>query len=188
MHNSGHHRADPREAGAQYFIATGRIGFRLWTPADLPLAVTLWGDPRVMELLDKRRQLTEEQVKERLDREIANQQRYGIQYWPFFLLETGNFVGCCGLKPYIRAPGCYELGFHLVHAFWGRGFATEAGQAVVRWSLEHLKPVALIAGHHPMNTGSRRVIGKLGFVYVRDEYFPGTNLMHRMYELRSPGG
>lgn len=104
----------------------------------------------------------------------------GFQYWPMF--SGTDFVGCAGLKP--REEKVLELGFHLRPPFWGKGFATEAARAVVRFAFEVLEVDALFAGHHPENTPSRGVLLKLGFQYIGDELFPPTGLMHPGYLLR----
>jgi ribosomal-protein-alanine N-acetyltransferase len=88
---------------AEYFLTTPRLGFRSWSDADLELAMSLWGDPEVTALFDSRGRLSREQVQERLTRELDSERELGIQYWPFFLREAGEFVGCAGLKPYDAA-------------------------------------------------------------------------------------
>src|SRR5262245_42339410 len=108
-----------------YFLTSERIGFRTWAVEDLPLAMGLWGDPEVTKLIDARGQLSEDQVRERLSREIATQASHGIQYWPAFLLGTGEHLGCGGLRPYRPDEGVYELGSHLRPRYWGQGYATE---------------------------------------------------------------
>ncbi len=49
----------------------------------------------------------------------------------------------------------------------------------------------LMAGHHPKNASSQRVLEKLGFRYTHDELYPPTGLQHRSYLLtadqRRPG-
>ena len=47
--------SDPDPRAQTYFLITERAGFRAWTPDDLPLALTLWGDPAVMRFIDARR-------------------------------------------------------------------------------------------------------------------------------------
>ena len=74
--------------GELYFLTTNRLGFRTWTVEDFDLAYGLWGDLEVTRLIDARGQLTPEQVRERLENEIANQNKYGVQYWPIFLLAS----------------------------------------------------------------------------------------------------
>lgn len=170
-----------------FFLTTERLGFRHWREDDIDLAVSLWGDPRVTRLIDARGQLTPEQVHERLALEIRNQEEFGLQYWPFFVLESGDFAGCCGLKPYEGDPRLHEMGFHLRHGFWGWGLATEAARAVIAYAAEQLQPEVLLAGHNPLNVASSRILQKLGFHHVRDELFSGTGLVHPLYELKVGG-
>lgn len=167
-----------------YFLTTPRLGFRTWRPGDLDLAVSLWGDPAVMALIDKRGGLTREQVRERLERELRHQDVHGVQYWPFFLLESADFVGCAGLKVYPGEEGRFEMGFHIRRPFWGAGYATEAARAVVEHAFHDLGLASLLAGHNPENHASKRVLEKLGFVHIRDELFEGTGMVHPLYELR----
>jgi RimJ/RimL family protein N-acetyltransferase len=168
---------------ADYFLETRRLGFRTWRSDDFALARGLWGDPKVMELLDSRGRLTDGQVREKLALELESQARFGVQYWPFFLLASGEHVGCCGLRNHDASQGIYELGFHLLPAQWRKGYATEASRAVIRYAFDELGVQALYAGHHPKNMASRRVLLKLGFRYIGDELYAPTGLMHRSYLL-----
>jgi RimJ/RimL family protein N-acetyltransferase len=144
----------------------------------------LWGDPQVTRLIDVRTPLTAEQVRERLDTEIANERFHRVQYWPIFSLEDESHVGCCGLRPRDPRKGVYELGFHIRPALWRRGYAFEAAQAVVGYAFDALGANELVAGHNPENAASRRVLEKLGFEFVREEYYAPTGLNHPSYVLR----
>ncbi|MGE0708669.1 MAG: GNAT family N-acetyltransferase [Planctomycetota bacterium] len=162
---------------------TERLRFRCWTPADLELARELWGDPRVTRLIDARPRLDEDEVRRRLDLELAREASHGIQYWPLFLREGGDFVGCCGLRP--ADPGVLELGFHLRPDHWGQGLAGEAAQAVVAHAFDVLGVEALCAGHHPENAASARLLEKLGFRRIGESLFPATGRIHPAYLLRA---
>jgi ribosomal-protein-alanine N-acetyltransferase len=166
-----------------YFLTTRRLGFRTWSEDDFDLALGLWGDLKVTELIDARGRLSPEQVRERLQREIATQQAHGVQYWPVFLLATAEHVGCCGLRPVPERPDVLELGFHIRSALWGQGYATEAARAVIRYAFDVLGVAGLFAGHHPRNEVSRRLLAKLGFQYTHDEFYPPTGLDHPSYLL-----
>jgi RimJ/RimL family protein N-acetyltransferase len=76
---------------------------------------------------------------------------------------TGDVIGICGLvfdeNGRLDAP---ELAYELLRAAHGRGYATEAGQAVVAWASEAGYP-RLWARVRDWNTPSRRVLEKLGF-------------------------
>jgi RimJ/RimL family protein N-acetyltransferase len=166
-----------------YFLTTERTGLRCWTADDLPLALELWGDPQVMQFVDARGQLSEAEVRERLEREITTAENYGVQYWPAFLRESGEHIGCAGLRPHNVAAGIYELGAHLRRPYWGQGLASELGLAVISYAFGQLRAKALVAGHHPRNEISRRMLAKSGFRYTQDEFYAPTGLMHPSYLL-----
>lgn len=168
---------------ARYFLQSTRLGFGLWSTTDIALAMGLWGDGEVTKRIGG--PFSKNQVNQRLLKEIASQNEYGIQYWPIFLLAAGEHVGCCGLRPYKLEEKIYEIGFHLKKPFWGQGYAAEAAQAVIDYAFHTLKAQALFAGHHPDNETSRRLLTKLGFQYTHDEYYIPTGLNHPSYLLRN---
>ncbi len=170
-----------RPQAATYFLKSERLGFRTWSEADIELAMSLWGDPEVTRLIGG--PFSREQVQERLSREMVTMQSHGIQYWPIFLLATGEYAGCCGLRPYKTEVGICEVGVHLRKAFWGQGYAPEAVRTVTEYAFHALGVKALFAGHNPGNTASRRALEKLGFRYTHDEYYPPTGLHHPSYLL-----
>src|SRR5262245_2016509 len=115
--------------GRNYWMTSALLGFGRWTDDDLDLAMRLWGDARVTRMIGG--PFTEEQVRDRLAREIASEAAHGIQYWPIFRLRDAAHVGCCGLRPYGEDPGVLEIGFHIRHDHWGQGYASEAARAVI---------------------------------------------------------
>jgi RimJ/RimL family protein N-acetyltransferase len=56
-----------------------------------------------------------------------------------------------------------EIGWRLVRAAWGRGYATEAARPVLDHALETLGLGEVIADIDPENAASARVALKLGF-------------------------
>nr|WP_047166455.1 GNAT family N-acetyltransferase [Sphingomonas sp. Y57] len=72
-----------------------------------------------------------------------------------------RLVGGIGLAE--RDEGV-ELGYWIARPYWGLGFATEAGRAVVDIADRGLRLPRLIAGHFADNPSSARVLQKLGFV------------------------
>ena len=69
-------------------------------------------------------------------------------------------AGACGLGR--RASGNVELGYWIARGHWGRGFATEAGLALVAIA-RALGLARLEASHFLDNPASGRVLEKLGF-------------------------
>lgn len=163
-----------------------RLTFSTWGAGDIDRALELWGDPKVTALIDARGALTQEQVEARLAEELSNEADHGVQYWPMALTATNEFVGCCGLRPRDPDRRVFEIGFHVVSAQWGNGFATEAARQTIRHAFDDLGVLALFAGHNPKNEASAKLLAKLGFDKTHDELYPPTGLMHPSYLLVSP--
>ncbi|AQR75596.1 GNAT family N-acetyltransferase [Sphingomonas sp. LM7] len=71
-----------------------------------------------------------------------------------------RLIGCIGIGPFQDEP--HDLGYWLTPDAWGRGYATEAGAAVLRTARAMgIRRVA--AGHYLDNPASGRVLRKLGF-------------------------
>jgi RimJ/RimL family protein N-acetyltransferase len=84
---------------------------------------------------------------------------------PSFLIferTTGapQLAGSCGLSR--RPSGAVEMGYWIGRPFWGRGFATEASQALINIA-RGLGLTRLEASHFLDNPASARVLEKLGF-------------------------
>jgi RimJ/RimL family protein N-acetyltransferase len=167
-----------------YFLTTERLGFRRWSDDDFDLALGLWGDFKVTERFDGRGPLSREHVNARLLQEITTQSEHGVQYWPIFLLESGEHIGCAGLRPYHVSKNILEIGFHIRSNHWRRGYASEAARAVMDHAFRSLNVTGLFAGHHPKNHVSKKLLGKLGFNYTHDEFYEPTGLEHPSYLIK----
>ena len=76
---------------------------------------------------------------------------------------TADVIGYCGLAIHGNgSPDEPELAYELLRAAHGRGYATEAGRAVVTWASE-VGYGRLWAEVWDWNIASRRVLEKLGF-------------------------
>ena len=78
-----------------------------------------------------------------------------------FLRDTAELVGGIGLHD--AADAEVELGYWIARAHWGRGFASEAGQAVVDLADASLRLPRLASYHAVDNPASGRVLAKIGF-------------------------
>ncbi|WP_100489149.1 GNAT family N-acetyltransferase [Sporolactobacillus pectinivorans] len=168
-----------------YFLKTERLGFSHWQNQDTDLAGSLWGEPTVTKFISANGRFSKEQIKNRLIQEITTDEQYRVQYWPVFELHSGEHIGCCGLHPYDSESKIYEIGYHLKSRYWGKGYATEAAGAVIRYAFDTLEADNLFAGHHPDNTASRNVLQKLGFTYSHDVFYEPTGLNHPSYFYKS---
>src|SRR5439155_2610391 len=77
------------------------------------------------------------------------------------LRESGELAGAMGLivnRDHARA----EIGYWIAVPYWNRGYATEAGRAVVRYAFDELKLNRVFAEHFTRNAASGRVMQKIG--------------------------
>src|ERR1700730_6636352 len=167
-----------------YFLKTERLGFRCWSRGDLPAVQELWGDLEVTRFFGG--PFSDKEIEQRLEREISLLDAYGFQYWPIYLLADNNHVGCCGLRPYRLKDGMHELGFHLRPKYWGQGLAVEATRGVIDFAFGTIGAKSLSAGHHPQNLASKKVLEKLGFRYMHDEFFATLEMDIPYYQLARP--
>jgi RimJ/RimL family protein N-acetyltransferase len=78
--------------------------------------------------------------------------------------EDGALVGCVGL--HVKPDHDHaELGYWIGVPFWGRGFASEAAAAVVRFGFETLLLNRIFAMHFSRNPASGRVLQNIGMKY-----------------------
>jgi len=87
------------------------------------------------------------------------------------LKDDNHAIGCVGLKMAgetdmtDRDDEC-ELGYWLGKPFWGHGIIPEAAAALINRAFGELGMRAVWCGHYDGNVKSRRVMEKLGFVFV----------------------
>ena len=76
------------------------------------------------------------------------------------VFSDGQLVGGMGIG---SLPGYCEFGYWLAHSAWGKGFATEAGRAVLAYGFDVLGLRLVRSGVFAGNDASLRVQRKLGF-------------------------
>lgn len=85
--------------------------------------------------------------------------------WAIVEKKSGRVIGSVGLHVDSRrdVENVCMLGYALGEKFWGKGYATEAAGAVLRFAFTDLRCPLVTAYHYPKNIKSKRVIKKLGF-------------------------
>lgn len=87
--------------------------------------------------------------------------KYGYGRWTVERLEDNAYLGFCGLK-YHPKTSEVDLGYRLDRNFWGKGYATEAALACLDYAFRSLKLNQVIGRAAQQNTGSLRVLEKIG--------------------------
>ncbi len=81
--------------------------------------------------------------------------------------STNTLIGWSGLK-YLTSEingmkNVYELGYRFLPEYWGKGYATETARAALNYAFNEIKTDMVYAMAVTENTGSNRVLQKLGF-------------------------
>ncbi|MBE2230520.1 MAG: GNAT family N-acetyltransferase [Chitinophagaceae bacterium] len=149
-------------------IKTNRLLLRTFEPGEGALIYRLNEDPEVTRY-------TGDPVRDIVHGEEVLQQvilpqyiRYGYGRWAVELTETNEFIGWCGLK-YRPERKETDLGYRFFQTAWGRGYATEAAQASVRFGLEVAGLQRIVGRAMPGNRASVRVLEKCGMCYIGEE-------------------
>jgi RimJ/RimL family protein N-acetyltransferase len=146
-----------------------RVELRPFTPADLDQLAALHGDPAVMRFIDEPapRAVVEQETLPAIVGEYA---LLPAGLGVFAATVDGAFVGQGSLRPVSSrglAPHGLELGYRIVAAQWGRGYATEVARSLVRRAFDELGTTRVVATTMAVNTASRRVLERAGLRYVR---------------------
>jgi len=141
-------------------LETSRLRLLPLTRADYPELIALYAKPAVMRLITPGGR-SELATREFLDRLLAQAERLGFGNFVLRERSGGALAGDALLIE--RTPGApIELGYALDEPFWGRGYATEAGRALIDLAFGPLALPRLIAVVHEHNQVSIRVLKKLG--------------------------
>lgn len=161
--------------------STARLSFREWEDADAPVILDLYSRPEVYRHLGAAPapvvDLAEAQAR------IARWRGRAAEPWSgiWAVLADGAPIGTGLVVSLPRSDGspsdAVEIGWHLHPDAWGRGYATEMGQALLAYAHAHgLHPVRAVV--YPGNTASRAVCRRLGMDEVGEtDYWYGVWLV-----------
>ena len=146
-------------------LETERLILRTWLLNDLKDYFEIYGAPEVWRFIDPKGVFESEDAARRsLRRGIAYQEEHGICHWAVVEKNRGKVIGACGFNLHEGGPEL-ELVYHFAPAYWGRGYATEAARACLRYAFEELNAPQIVASTSSKNFASQRVLEKIGLVY-----------------------
>ena len=142
---------------------TDRLLLRTWRSEDREPFAQMNADPDVMAFFVS--PMTRRDSDALVDRIRAGFADRGFGLWAVEELETGRFIGFTGLiYQTFQAPftPAFEIGYRLARHAWGKGYATEAGREVLRYSFDEAGLAEIDLDDGSQNARSRAVMNKLG--------------------------
>jgi RimJ/RimL family protein N-acetyltransferase len=160
-------------------LETPRLFLRPFGPEDGPAHAQLYGDSEVTRFLPRgpfRPREAMERSRGALERFMTHWREHGYGVWAVIDRQTGTLIGQCGLAR-VSDLGEVELLYALARDRWGQGLAPEAGRAALAHGFRELQLPRIVALTRPENTGSRRVMEKLGLAYERRVHLFGLDAL-----------
>jgi RimJ/RimL family protein N-acetyltransferase len=167
-------------------LETPRLLLRQWRSTDLDAFAAVNAQPEVMRFIHDGRTLDRAATAERLAYYQRHWDEHGFGLYAVQIAETGELAGFTGLAVPTFLPEIMptvEIGWRLGRAYWGRGLATEAAQAVVAHARAELGLRRLVSIHIVGNEASARVMVKLGMALERETVQPDTGRRVRVYAM-----
>ena len=157
-------------------LTTKRLALKPISQNDVGLVVEMFTDEQIMKYVGGR--VSKEKIVEEMRVHIRRGGNGCIGKWCISDRITGESLGTIALLPLPTDKDDtdwvqliedqfpkedIEIGYFLRRVAWGRGYATEAVQRVLRFVFEHSPLEKIVALRHPRNNNSRRVLEKTGF-------------------------
>jgi len=146
-------------------LETKRLYIRPFRLGDAEELHKIFGDPEVMERIPGGPSPTLQVTRQKLAKIIKHQEEHGFSLWALIEKENETLIGDCGLILVEGRGPEIELSYDIARAFWGKGYATEAARACLRFGFENLKLSHIIAITDPDHFASRRVMEKIGMTH-----------------------
>lgn len=153
---------------------TERLKIRRMNDRDIDAVAQMRGDKDVMCFIREPQKRDESESWIKLISSRWDKEKIG--FCALFEKKTGKFVGWCGLW-ILEETGETEVGYAIAKEFWGQGFAAEAARVFLDYGFNNLELDKIVAVASRKNTGSRRVMEKIGMNYVGTGNFYGKKLV-----------
>ena len=151
-----------------------RLTFALMDESDAQLLFDLDQDEEVMKYINGGKKSTMDDIQNvmipRLYKYRNEDKGWGL--WKVHVKESQEFIGWVLVRPmdfFNDNPQWFnlELGWRFMRSSWGKGYGTEAANAIKDALIEHAGIEKLCAIAEPENTASIGIMKKLGMSYIK---------------------
>jgi ribosomal-protein-alanine N-acetyltransferase len=145
-------------------IETKRLILNTPKSEDIDIISEILSCPQQTKYLPNEAPYSHEQQKSYLANRISHWSNHGFGTFIFKLKEDPETkLGFVGAE-YAPNPQYIDIRFGISQDFEGKGYVTEAAQALLSWFFTHTEHSKLYGVSMPSNVGSKAVLLKLGMV------------------------
>ncbi|MFF2745255.1 GNAT family N-acetyltransferase [Kitasatospora sp. NPDC058048] len=167
-------------------LETPRLILRRWREADVAPMAAVNADPEVMRWIRDGSVRDEQQTRAGIRAWEGEWESRGFGLFAVEIRSTGELAGFTGLSVPAFLPEvlpAVEVGWRLGRSHWGRGLATEAAVAAVRFGFEERGLERIVSIAQVGNDASERIMTKLGMYPARETVNPTSGRRVRVFEL-----
>lgn len=153
---------------AKIFIETERLILREIVASDVQRMFLLDSNQDVMKYLGAKTLTTPHESLQTIEKIRKQYRETGIGRWAVIEKKSDLLIGWSGLKLLTESvnnfKNVYEIGYRFLPESWGKGYATEAGKAVLEYGFAQMNLDKIYACAVIENQGSNVILkDKLGF-------------------------
>jgi RimJ/RimL family protein N-acetyltransferase len=156
-------------------LETPRLRLRRWRSDDLDALARWHVDPNLMRHMHKL-SFTRDEMEADIEHYERHWAEHGFGLWAAEDKKSGMLIGRVGLAYHRVWPDDPEVGWLIDTPWQGKGLATEAGAACLRYAFGELRFSRVVSICTSENVASRRVMEKLGFRLWQEIYDPKLDL------------
>lgn len=166
-------------------VTTDRLVLRPFREDDLDELADVFAERAVWEHPFQRGR-TREETETFLEANLRQRAERGFELWAPIERASGALMGILGLTVPTFLPEilpAVEVGWRIHPRFWSKGYATEGGEASLRYGFEVLGLERIVSVYEPQNEASGRVMVRLGMLHDRDTVHPERQIPVRVYAI-----
>jgi RimJ/RimL family protein N-acetyltransferase len=150
-------------------METERLVLRRYAEKDKPDFIALFTDAAVMKYVGDG-VLTIEQAEAFWQKLFETLYPQNFNIWAVFAKEDSRYAGHAGIYPRPTRKEDWEFVYFLNQNAWGKGYATEIAQRIIRFAFEELNLPEVFATVDDVHSASIHVLEKAGMSFKNYEY------------------
>lgn len=166
-------------------LETDRLTLRFITKDDREVAFQLRSDKDMLKYVQRTPMIDLDQADAFIKRMVEGVGNNVSLYWLMEIKSTKQVIGSICLWNFSEDYKTTEIGYAMLQKFHGKGFMSEAVQAVIELGKTALDLENIEAFTHHANSHSTQLLIRHGFrldLHRRDEEFPNNRIFTRYIE------